>query len=84
MPSDVACRSVVGWDQRRFAAPVHHRMNNVINDNEHGGPALEASLSHPTEFCLDGDAPLNCSCKLVTITGESICCCLQKSHEVAT
>ncbi len=34
----------VGWDQWRFAAPAHHDFS-TIND---GGPALEASLSHPT------------------------------------
>ncbi len=34
----------VGWDQRRFAAPAHHQFLKVF----HGGPALEASLSHPT------------------------------------
>ena len=34
----------VGWDQRRFAAPAHHD-GATISD---GGPALEASLSHPT------------------------------------
>ncbi len=31
----------VGWDQRRFAAPAQPKQLN-------GGPALEASLSHPT------------------------------------
>ncbi len=36
--------SVVGWDQRRFAAPAHHRDGRFPS----GGPALEASLSHPT------------------------------------
>ena len=34
----------VGWDQRRFAAPAHHDDQRF----HHGGPALEASLSHPT------------------------------------
>ena len=34
----------VGWDQRRFAAPAHHQFSKV----HHGGPALEASWSHPT------------------------------------
>ena len=42
----------VGWDQRRFAAPAHHSMNNAINDSEMGGPALEASWSHPTKLFL--------------------------------
>ncbi len=34
----------VGWDQRRFAAPAHHDVATIPD----GGPALEASLSHPT------------------------------------
>ena len=34
----------VGWDQRRFAAPAHQ--NSIPTSG--GGPALEASLSHPT------------------------------------
>ncbi len=34
----------VGWDQRRFAALAHHQFSKVF----HGGPALEASWSHPT------------------------------------
>ena len=34
----------VGWDQRRFAAPAHHDFWMFPD----GGPALEASLSHPT------------------------------------
>ena len=34
----------VGWDQRRFAAPAHQ---NVVATPD-GGPALEASLPHPT------------------------------------
>ena len=34
----------VGWDQRRFAAPAHHD----VSTRPDGGPALEASLSHPT------------------------------------
>ena len=34
----------VGWDQRRFAAPAHQQFS-MFQD---GGPALEASLSHPT------------------------------------
>ena len=34
----------VGWDQRRFAAPVHHEFSMFPD----GGPALEASWSHPT------------------------------------
>jgi len=33
-----------GWDQRRFAAPVHQQFA-MFHD---GGPALEASWSHPT------------------------------------
>ncbi|RLS45468.1 MAG: dihydroxy-acid dehydratase [Planctomycetota bacterium] len=36
--------AIVGWDQRRFAAPAHQ----VGSMNAKGGPALEASLSHPT------------------------------------
>ena len=44
-PEDVAglARSV-GWDQRRFAAPAHQ----MKSSQRSGGPALEASLSHPT------------------------------------
>ncbi len=38
-------RDAVGWDQRRFAAPAHQ--NGNANPNA-GGPAPEASLSHPT------------------------------------
>ena len=38
----------VGWDQRRFAAPAHHSLKNASNERDIGGPALEASLSHPT------------------------------------
>ena len=34
----------VGWDQRRFAAPAHQQFATF----EEGGPALEASWSHPT------------------------------------
>ena len=34
----------VGWDQRRFAALAHQQFSIVF----HGGPALEASWSHPT------------------------------------
>jgi hypothetical protein len=34
----------VGWDQRRFAAPAHQQIPTF----HHGGPALEASWSHPT------------------------------------
>ena len=34
----------VGWDQRRFAAPAHHDLSAIPD----GGPALEASWSHPT------------------------------------
>ena len=40
----IESEQVVGWDQRRFAAPAHHHVSTVSN----GGPALEASLSHPT------------------------------------
>ena len=36
--------AAVGWDQRRFAAPAHQDATS----NANGGPALEASLSHPT------------------------------------
>ena len=34
----------VGWDQRRFAAPAHQQFSKFPD----GGPALEASWSHPT------------------------------------
>ena len=34
----------VGWDQRRFAAPAHRIFKRLLD----GGPALEASWSHPT------------------------------------
>ncbi len=34
----------VGWDKRRFAAPAHQHFAMFPD----GGPALEASLSHPT------------------------------------
>ncbi len=34
----------VGWDQRCFAAPAHQQFS-MFHD---GGPALEASWSHPT------------------------------------
>ena len=34
----------VGWDQRRFVAPAHHDFSTFPD----GGPALEASWSHPT------------------------------------
>jgi len=34
----------VGWDQWRFAAPAHHQFSTF----PYGGPALEASWSHPT------------------------------------
>ena len=30
------------------AAPAHHQLNNALMEREIGGPALEASLSHPT------------------------------------
>ncbi len=39
----------VGWDQRRFAAPAHH---DLVTSPD-GGPALEASLSHPTGLPAD-------------------------------
>jgi len=41
----------VGWDQRRFAAPAHQ--NRVAPKD--GGPALEASLSHPTALQHNGN-----------------------------
>ena len=41
---DGATEPDLGWDQRRFAAPAHHE--SVASQD--GGPALEASLSHPT------------------------------------
>jgi len=34
----------VGWDQWRFAAPAYHQFSTFPD----GGPALEASWSHPT------------------------------------
>ena len=34
----------VGWDQWRFAAPAHHEFTTF----PFGGPALEATWSHPT------------------------------------
>ena len=34
----------VGWDQWRFAAQAHHQFSTFPD----GGPALEASWSHPT------------------------------------
>ena len=34
----------VGWDQRRFAALAHQQFSKFPD----GGPALEASWSHPT------------------------------------
>ena len=34
------------WDQRRFAAPAHQQFTTLSG----GGPALEASWSHPTAF----------------------------------
>ena len=37
--------ATVGWDQRRFAAPAHQE----VSTRSDGGPALEASLSHPTD-----------------------------------
>ncbi len=42
----------VGWDQRRFAAPAHHD----VSTRPDGGPALEASLSHPTNTTNAPDA----------------------------
>ncbi len=43
--------NIVGWGQRRFAAPAHP---TGVQSSD-GGPALEASLSHPTallrHFC---------------------------------
>ncbi len=38
------------------AAPAHYQMNSAINENEIRGPALEASLSHPTELFV-GSTP---------------------------
>ncbi len=40
----VGSEEPVGWDQRRFVAPAHHDFSTFSD----GGPALEASLSHPT------------------------------------
>ena len=39
-----AVKRAVGWDQRRFDAPAHQ--DDATRPD--GGPALEASLSHPT------------------------------------
>ncbi len=46
--------NIVGWDQRRFAAPAHHDVGTIHDGGviEAGGPALEASLSHPTSPLL--------------------------------
>ncbi len=44
MVANKLARASVGWDQRRFAAPAHHHVGRFHD----GGPALEASLSHPT------------------------------------
>ncbi len=49
----VGSAKLVGWDQWRFAAPAHHEFSTFPE----GGPALEASLSHPTlkkAMALDG------------------------------
>ena len=40
----VGSAQLVGWDQRRFAAPAHQDFS-MFSD---GGPALEACWSHPT------------------------------------
>ena len=40
----VGSAKLVGWDRWRFAAPAHHDFSMFFN----GGPALEASWSHPT------------------------------------
>ncbi|MEK6257087.1 MAG: DEAD/DEAH box helicase [Planctomycetota bacterium] len=42
--TDSASSKEVGWDQRCVAAPAHHEDATPLD----GGPALEASLSHPT------------------------------------
>ncbi len=51
----------VGWDQRRFAAPAHQDFSTFPD----GGPALEASWSHPT---------LNKAMALVLV--QRLCRCL--------
>ena len=43
-----ANEAIVGWDQRRFAAPAHH----AGSTHSDGGPALELSLPHPTSESL--------------------------------
>ena len=40
----VGSAKLIGWDQWRFAAPAHHEFSTFPD----GGPALEASWSHPT------------------------------------
>ena len=54
----VGSAKVVGWDQRRFAAPAHHDFSTIHD----GGLALEASWSHPTlkqaMALADPDGPL--------------------------
>ena len=49
----VGTEKPVGWDQRRFAAPVHHEFSTFPD----GGPALEASwprppLNEPIALCI--------------------------------
>ena len=53
----VGAASLVEWDQRRFVAPAHHDFSTIPN----GGPALEASWSHPTSkkaMALEASPPL--------------------------
>ena len=46
----IVAERTVGWDQRRFDAPAHQygAMISKNGDRKDDGPALEASLSHPT------------------------------------
>ena len=57
----------VGWDQQRFAAPAHHELVAAPD----GGPAHEASLSHPTSIPADArQRYLTLSQELKTLADE--------------
>ena len=59
----------VGWDQWRFVAPAHHDFSTLPD----GGPALEASWSHPTLNKGDGPGP-----------NASVACCKVVGHMITS
>ena len=74
----------VGWDQRRFAAPAHHEFSPFPV----GGPALEASLSHPTLNKAMALADIAAPLAWMSLSGErrelQLAVCCRASHQLPT